>query len=256
MESQTNTLTSASNERPPNGICEDCKVVCEPYFRPAIGLLGIDGKWLSPSKLCEPCADKREYQLAEMERIKRERDNLEKAFKSARISPRFRERTFENYKPTDKTKKAFDAANSYSPEGDGLVFFGPCGTGKTHLAASIVNRFIGRIPVLFVSCPELLIEIRESMNGNKGNNSLEAAKDVRLLVVDDIGAEKTSEWVRETLFVLINHRYEYKLPTIFTTNCSMSQLSEKLGDRIASRLVEMCRMINVAGDDYRLGARV
>ncbi|EKD46442.1 MAG: hypothetical protein ACD_67C00234G0001, partial [uncultured bacterium] len=78
---------------------------------------------------------------------------------------------------------------------------------------------------------------------------------VHLLVFDDIGAEKSSDWVQETLFVLINHRYEQMLSTILTTNCTLDELATRVGKRITSRLIEMCRCIRMDGEDWRIKHR-
>ena len=125
-------------------------------------------------------------------------------------------------------------------------------------AAAIANKQIGKTPILFISCPEFLFEIREKINGRGAGNKFplfEMARTVDLLILDDIGAEKPSEWVQETLFILVNYRYEQMLPTIFTSNCGLDELEERIGKRIVSRMVEMCRCISMDGEDWRLKQR-
>lgn len=74
-------------------------------------------------------------------------------------------------------------------------------------------------------------------------------------MLDDIGAEKPTEWVRETLFSLIDFRYQNNKPIIFTSNFHLSNLENKLGKPIISRIVEMCRVIKLDGEDFRLKIR-
>ncbi len=72
-----------------------------------------------------------------------------------------------------------------------------------------------------------------------------------LLLVDDLGAAKTSEWTEELTYRLVNHRYEHLLPTVFTTNLTIRDLRDALGDRIASRLAQMTERVTLTGADRR-----
>jgi DNA replication protein DnaC len=78
------------------------------------------------------------------------------------------------------------------------------------------------------------------------------AETAPILILDDLGAEKISDWVREQLYIIINRRYENMLPTIVTTNCTTAELVERLGERTVSRLIEMTDAYKITTDDYRL----
>jgi DNA replication protein DnaC len=109
---------------------------------------------------------------------------------------------------------------------------------------------------MFVVVPELLRAIR---NGYKGEGDtaeklVQAAETAPLLVLDDLGAEKPTEWVQEQLFIIINRRYEELLPTLITTNCSMAELIDRIGRRTADRILEMTTPINIKAADYRMKA--
>ncbi|MCA1719509.1 MAG: hypothetical protein LC781_22695 [Actinobacteria bacterium] len=80
---------------------------------------------------------------------------------------------------------------------------------------------------------------------------MDAVKNAELLVLDDLGSENATEWVRERIFVIVNHRYRAKLPTVFTSNIGPKDLAAQLGGRTASRIISMCDWISLEGEDYR-----
>jgi intein/homing endonuclease len=126
---------------------------------------------------------------------------------------------------------------------------------NTHLAVAVMNEVMRRkrVPSLFVTVPEFLDNLRGAYNdpGRDIDEWMDAVKNADFLVLDDLGAEKPNAWVRERLFVIVNHRYRAELPTVFTSNIGPKDLADQLGERTASRIIEMCDWIALEGEDYR-----
>jgi len=143
--------------------------------------------------------------------------------------------------------------------GRGLYFCGGVGTGKTHLAVAVMNELMAkkRVPSLFVTVPEFLDNLREAymIPGRDLDEWMDTVKNADVLVLDDLGTERPTEWVRERLFVVVNHRYREALPTLFTSNIGPENLPAQLGERTASRIIAMCEGIELEGTDYRETAR-
>lgn len=178
--------------------------------------------------------------------------------------------------------KAGRFVEEYPAEKRGLLFIGSIGVGKTHLAVGIIQELIRSkgIPCLFCDYRNLLKEIIDSYNPSVEATELEVLRPVinaEVLVLDELGAVKPTQWVWETVSYVINHRYNEQLTTIVTTNlpalpsgaargsqknysqAEISARDETLGDRITdrmlSRLHEMCFVITLAGNDFRTGPR-
>jgi DNA replication protein DnaC len=170
-------------------------------------------------------------------------------FKSVGIDERFWKLT--EFKVEDGNKKAYEATLDFIKNGGkGIFFFGPAGTGKTHLAVLIAQESEN---VKFVKIPKLLLSLKANFDGKGYENEqiIERLSKIPVLILDDLGAEKATEWVAETLYILIDERYGNMKPTIITSNYSLSELSERLGDRIVSRIMEMCRVIEIKTSDKR-----
>ncbi|MBC7813322.1 MAG: ATP-binding protein, partial [Burkholderiales bacterium] len=150
---------------------------------------------------------------------------------------------------------AYNAAANYSvnPDGWWLMLEGTYGTGKTHLAAAIGNERIERgDTVLFVTVPDLLDHLRSTYAPNSESTYDETFERVRnsaFLILDDLGTENPSNWAKEKLFQILNHRYSHRLPTIITTNIDL----DLLDGRIRSRLMDISivRRVIIAAPDYR-----
>ncbi len=176
-------------------------------------------------------------------------------FTSARIPKRYQNKTLENFDQSWQ-QKAYDCAldyienwDEYAENGRSIFFVGDTGTGKSHLAYAILNALIKQgVPGMAASVPDLLDDLR----GKEDNGAIETLKEIDLLVLDDLGSQKNTEWVTERLFVILNARYAYLKPTIITSNHRLETLKTTEGwPRIVDRIIEMSRLVKVEGKSYR-----
>jgi DNA replication protein DnaC len=146
------------------------------------------------------------------------------------------------------------AANRHAVKS--LLLIGPTGVGKTHYAWSLLGAVAETGTQLrwqMHTAADLYASLRPR-DGEDSQTAFERIADAHLLVLDDLGASKWTEWVEEVTYRLINHRYEQCLPGIFTSNLPPAKLRDALGERVASRLTEMCDRIVIKGADRRKGA--
>ena len=150
----------------------------------------------------------------------------------------------------------------------GLLFMGRPGVGKTHLAVGIIKRLIRdkSVGCLFRTFPELLKEIQNSYNPISKSSELSLLTpvlDAEVLVLDELGAQNPSSWVRDTVGYILNYRYNENKVTILTTNFPdepsgttprkgiSDSLTDRIGERMRSRLYEMCKTVTMVGSDFR-----
>lgn len=137
-----------------------------------------------------------------------------------------------------------------------LLFRGKAGTGKTYFAAALLR---GEVEVgregRFVVVPDLLDRIRRAYgeSGPGADAVVEAVESADLLVLDDLGSEKPSEWVREKLYQIVNARILHCRQTLYTTNLAPVELLRQFGERIASRIAGSTVRVTLDGEDRRLG---
>ena len=186
----------------------------------------------------------------------------------ARIPRRYQHCDFENYTAyNEQLTKALQLtmrlAESFPVTEKGLFFQGPPGVGKTHLAVAVLRQVIATRGArgLFYDTRDLLRVIRSTydpVNRTQEMDVLRPVIECDLLVLDDLGAEKTSEWVEETMNLIVNTRYNERRLTIFTSNyedipddTDPNSLLFRIGHRMRSRLHEMCDFVIMDGADYR-----
>ncbi|HEX8150855.1 MAG TPA: ATP-binding protein [Pyrinomonadaceae bacterium] len=159
-------------------------------------------------------------------------------------------------------KQAYRLVREYPAVERGLLFAGPVGVGKTHLAVAILRGLAEKgTPSLFWEYGALLKEIQDSYNPvsrTSEMNVLAPVYEAEVLVLDELGASKPTEWVLDTMTQVVGRRYNDKKLTIFTTNYTDERqspagetLQDRIGVRLRSRLYEMCGTVLIEGEDYR-----
>ena len=137
----------------------------------------------------------------------------------------------------------------------GIFLFGSTGTGKTVLACSVAIEHITRGEnVIFKSSPILIMELQRSFKFET-DNALDILKTlfmVEVLVLDDLGAEKMTDFVRQSLYCLINEREQWGRTTIITSNYSLEHIGKNIDSRLSSRIAGMCDIIHMTGVDRRI----
>jgi DNA replication protein DnaC len=232
----------------------------------------------SNEKICEICNGTGWKPIASngTERLTRcncwREDVTRRLLAEARIPRRYHHCTLDDFVTYDNDTleealvRARKLAAAFPVVDRGLFFLGDPGVGKTHLAVAVlkfamVNRGARGI---FYDTRDLLKVIRSTYNAVVKTTELDVLRPVMeadLLVLDDLGAEKTSEWVEETLNLIVNTRYNERRTTIFTSNypdippdaaADVISLHDRIGFRMRSRLHEMCDFLDLEGADYRM----
>jgi len=197
---------------------------------------------------------------AECECLKRKREatRLFSLFRSAKVPERYLDKSLENFIRV-RQPGAHRVAETYlhnwetiKLSGQGLVFVGGVGTGKTHLSFAVFNKLIELgVSGLAVTVPDLMDELRPRAE-EKQSKQVEVLKTIDLLLLDDLGAQRNTEWVTERLFIIINARYNNLKPTIITSNNSLEELDKLDGwKRIVDRIGEMCQAVKMVRGSFR-----
>jgi DNA replication protein DnaC len=247
--------TSACDENQEGKTCEHCGTFI-PKMKVEIPLLNIDN-WVQP--VCK-CVNEIERERIRQAETHHQRMEIKKLFSISSLGEKFAESTLDTYNVREGSEQAFNATKKYIEEypnwkQDCLLIWGTYGNGKSHLAAAVTNALEGKgYSVVFQSVPELLRRIKSTFNkDNKESEQqiMKALLECDLLVLDDIGAEKLSDWVQEVMFNIIDGRYRKGLPIFYTSNLKPLELSNQIGSRSYDRLVETSLTVENKATSFR-----
>ena len=220
-----------------------------------------------------------EYDMKKLQMLEEEKklrmmqefaNKVDKIIENSKMSKRNLNYKFANFEVNSNNKKVYQSLKEYSEklansvERKGLILVGNNGVGKTHLACSIANELIKNgIPIIYGTLINLLAELKNTYDVDNNISEMKIIKlyeKVDLLIIDDLGKEKPSEWGLEKLFTIINSRYESNLPVLITTNYDQNSLINRLSingeietaKSIISRLYEMCYLVKIEDRDHRI----
>lgn len=182
--------------------------------------------------------------------------HLDSLMQMGNLEP-FKDKRFANFDAGVKgVELAYRKARAFAehPQGWFILFSRGYGCGKTHLAAAVANAAAEkRIPVLFAVVPDLLDHLRNTFAPSSEvtyDERFELIRTIHLLILDDLGTENATPWAREKLFQIFNHRYNYRLPTVITSNREPKDIDPRILSRMEDTALCPERIIIDAGD-YR-----
>lgn len=262
-------------------VCEFCGKELEQIFWKQNNIKFYAPAWKKcscPAALEKLNAEKKAQEEAEKERLLAEREErrknrISRLLGASGMSARAKNCLFEGYQLNIYNEKAFQICKSYTEKfntikkenKNGLFIAGPCGVGKSHLANAIANDLIRKgQSVISMTMIDLLLQIKNSYSAENINEKeiLKIYEDCTLLIIDDLGKEKPTEWALQMIYSIIDKRYNSLKPIVVTTNYTASELINRLtissdkssAEAIVDRLFEICEYIPITGDSFRKNA--
>ena len=249
-----------------DGLCPTCR-------KPTgTAVITIGSRNVTVSLQCDECRE-RDSAAAEAKRqeahrqaqVQQRQQLIRSLFEQSNMSPRYMAATFDSWDnaKNPQNRPAYESVREYAAawpqnKGQGLIITGPTGTGKTHLAASLATYLMAEKSsvVIFQAVTDLFMALRATYRKDREDGPDESQifrtiQDADLLILDDLGAEKWSQWAEERLYMAIDYRYRHIKPTVITTNLTMKELEEAIGTRAMDRLAESCKVVRLTGTSVR-----
>ena len=239
-------------------LCEDGLIYCNKCLTPRQKRINAMGKTMEPRCMC--ACQTADHEKREQER--KHREFLDMVAKNRSVGlpdPGLRKHTFENdlgYNPKqmEMAKRYVQHWDEFRNSSTGLLLWGDVGTGKSFIAGCIANALLDKgVPVLMTNFARLLNKLTDMYSGDR-NAYIDSFKKYPLMIIDDLGMERNSEFAREQVFSVIDSRYRSQLPMIVTTNLSLEELkytTDLSRARIYGRVLERCLPIRVNEQNIR-----
>lgn len=237
---------------------EDGLIYCSKCRTTRQKRIAVAGKTIEPRCMC--ACQTAAYEQQEQERKHREfLDRVEKNRSVGLTDPVLRRHTFENdlgYNPQqmDMAKRFVQHWEEFQKDSMGLLLWGPVGTGKSFIAGCIANALLDQgVQVMMTNFARLLNKLTDIHFGDR-NAYIDSLNSFPLLIIDDLGVERNSEFAREQVFSVIDSRYRSQLPLIVTTNLTPEQMrnpEDLARARIYDRVLERCTPIRVDNQNIR-----
>ncbi len=187
-------------------------------------------------------------------------EKIERALRISEIDGLFREKRISNLKNSpklhDEIAKYLKNWKTMKQHGYGFYFWGNVGAGKTHTAIVLANELMERemVEVLFLNIPETITRIKNTFDSeikSEDSRLFDRMKEMEMLILDDIGVEKYSDWLSDQMYQIIDHRWKNRKPMVLTSNLSLEDLSKKYKPQVASRIRGCCKAIRFNEQDRR-----
>ena len=258
IAAELDNLIKPASLREDEYLGEDGLIYCSKCRTARQKRIAFAGKMIEPRCMC--ACQTAAYEQQEQERKHREfLDRVEKNRSVGLTDPVLRKHTFENdlgYNPKqmDMAKQFVRHWDEFKKDSMGLLLWGPVGTGKSFIAGCIANALLDQgVPVMMTNFARLLNKLTDMYAGDR-NAYIDSFNSFPLLIIDDLGVERNSEFTREQVFSVIDSRYRSQLPLIVTTNLTPEQMrnpEDLARARIYDRVLERCTPIRVDGQNIR-----
>lgn len=263
MEYLTPILKNAVEKRDgnPDDYINDAGIlVCGKCHTPRETKLKVEGVEHKFPILCK-CREEAQAKREEDERRQRDMKEVLKLKSSSLMDKKFKEATFASFRTTKHNarnlrlcRRFVDGFDEMVEKNQGLLFYGDVGTGKSYMAACIANELLNlKIPVVMTSFVKIL-ELIQNSKGDEEEQYIRRMNKAKLLIIDDLGAERSTDFALEKVYNIVDSRYRAKLPMILTTNLSLREMQDCKDirySRIYDRIFEVCYPMEFTGPSWR-----